>query len=110
MVEHFDVLGLRRLLTDWLASDVRRSVERQLLEPLLGADPSGALIRALHGFLDQESSATTAAAILGVHRNTVLDRLERIRKLLPVDLSAPDDRLVVHLATRLTTADGMGPG
>lgn len=109
-VEHFDVLGLRRVLADWLASDVRRSVARQLLEPLISVDPSGALVRTLRCFLDEESSATATAAILGVHRNTVLDRLERIRKLLPVDLNAPDDRLVVHLATRLITADGVGIG
>lgn len=40
----------------------------------------------------------------------VLDRLEWIRKLLPVDLGTPDDRVVVHLATRLVTADGVGSG
>ncbi|MFF0448905.1 helix-turn-helix domain-containing protein [Streptomyces sp. NPDC004609] len=39
--------------------------------------------------------------MLGVHRNTVLHRLERVRALLPVDLSRPDERLVVHLATRV---------
>jgi DNA-binding PucR family transcriptional regulator len=43
--------------------------------------------------------------VLGVHRNTVLHRLDRARTLLPVDLARPDERLVVHLATRVAGVD-----
>ena len=72
----------------------------EVLTPLLEADPHGELVRTLRGYLDRESSATDTAAALGMHRNTVMQRLERIRDLLPVDLDDPDDRIVVHLATR----------
>jgi DNA-binding PucR family transcriptional regulator len=51
-------------------------------------------------YLDLESSTSRTAALLRVHRNTVLARLERARGLLPVSLDDPDDRIVVHLATR----------
>jgi len=109
-VEHLDVLGLRRMLAEWFASEHRRTAARQLLEPLLVAEPSGSLVRTLGCFLDSESSTTTTAKVLNVHRNTVVDRLERIRRLLPVDIDRPDDRLVVHLATRLLALDQLTAG
>ncbi|MFE3175747.1 helix-turn-helix domain-containing protein [Amycolatopsis sp. NPDC059235] len=44
-------------------------------------------------------------AILGLHRSTVTQRMERIAELLAVDLGDPDDRLAVHLATRAAGVD-----
>lgn len=72
-----------------------------LLRPLIDADPSGQLVHTLACYLDHESSATAAAGALGVHRNTVLQRLDRIRVLLDADLSDVDQRLALHLAARL---------
>lgn len=40
-----------------------------------------------------------------MHRNTVLQRLDRIRSLLIVEFNAADERLVPHLATRLVQSD-----
>ncbi len=109
-VEHLDVLGLRRMLAEWFASESRQLAARQLLEPLLAAEPNGSLVRTLGCFLDCESSTTTTAKMLDIHRNTVVDRLERIRRLLPVDIDRPDDRLVVHLATRLVALEQPASG
>jgi DNA-binding PucR family transcriptional regulator len=58
-------------------------------------------VHTLACYLDHESSATAAAGALGVHRNTVLQRLDRIRVLLDADLSDVDQRLALHLAVRL---------
>ncbi|HEV7728370.1 MAG: hypothetical protein JWQ26_604 [Modestobacter sp.] len=100
-VEHIDAMSLKRLLLGWYASGPLREVAAELLAPLRDVDPSGELVRTLGTYLDHESSATTTAIVLGVHRNTVLHRLDRIRGLLAVDLSRPDERLVAHLATRV---------
>jgi purine catabolism regulator len=104
-VEHIDAMSLKRLLLGWYASGPLREVAAELLAPLRDADPGGELVRTLGTYLDHESSATTTALVLGVHRNTVLHRLDRIRGLLAVDLSRPDERLVAHLATRMTGAE-----
>ncbi|MCU1607659.1 MAG: hypothetical protein JWP46_4124 [Modestobacter sp.] len=104
-VEHIDAMSLKRLLLGWYASGPLREAAAELLAPLWAADDSGELVRTLGTYLDHESSTTTTAIVLGVHRNTVLHRLDRARSLLPVDISRPDERLVVHLATRVTGVD-----
>jgi sugar diacid utilization regulator len=105
-VEHIDAMSLKRLLLGWYASGPLREAAADLLAPLWAADESGELVRTLGTYLDHESSTTTTAIVLGVHRNTVLHRLDRARSLLPVDLARPDERLVVHLAIRVAGVDG----
>ncbi|SNR88968.1 PucR C-terminal helix-turn-helix domain-containing protein [Haloechinothrix alba] len=100
-VEHIEAMSVKRLLVSWYSSNPLRSVGMNLLNPLTEADSSGELLRTLRRYLDLESSATATAKALSVHRNTVIQRLEKIGSLLPVDLADPDDRLVVHLATRV---------
>jgi PucR family transcriptional regulator, purine catabolism regulatory protein len=104
-VEHIDAMSLKRLLLGWYASGPLREAAADLLAPLWAADDSGELVRTLGTYLDHESSTTTTAIVLGVHRNTVLHRLDRARALLPVDIARPDERLVVHLATRVAGVD-----
>lgn len=104
-VEHIDGMSVTRLLAEWYGSGSLRRVTAEVLAPLTAADPAGDLLRTLATYLDHESSATTAAVVLGIHRNTVLHRLARIRELLPLDLADPDERLVAHLATRVARVD-----
>jgi hypothetical protein len=99
-VERTDPIGLRRMLLAWYAYEPARDIATEVLQPLRDADPTGELSRTLSCFLDHESSITTTAAILGIHRNTVVHRLGKIRTVLGVDLSDPNDRLAAHLATR----------
>jgi sugar diacid utilization regulator len=107
-VEHIDAVSMKRLLVGWYGSGTLRSVADEIVTPLLDADPSGELVRTLRLYLDLESSTTLTAARLGVHRNTVMQRIERARRLLSVDLDDPDDRIVVHLATRAVGIDWDG--
>ncbi len=91
----------KRLLVNRYVTGMQNDLAEQLLSPLVVADPSGQLVHTLSCYLDHESAATATAAALGVHRNTVLQRLERIRALLSVDFADADERLALHLATRL---------
>ncbi|MDW6066179.1 helix-turn-helix domain-containing protein [Streptomyces sp. FXJ1.4098] len=70
-----------------------------LLAPLLRADRDGSLLRTLATLLDV-GTPSAAAARLGVHRNTVTARLERIRSL-GCDPDDPALRLALHLACRV---------
>jgi hypothetical protein len=99
-VEHIDPLSIKRMLVGWYAQESLQEIASGLLEPLRAADRSGELVHTLRCYLDSESSITTTAAILGLHRNTVQNRLHRIRELLQADLERPDERLAVHLAVR----------
>ncbi|SDF45364.1 PucR C-terminal helix-turn-helix domain-containing protein [Lentzea fradiae] len=100
-VERVGSSSATRLLIHHYVTDAQLGFARQLLGPLLTADPSGQLLRTLASYLDRQSSATGTAVDLGIHRNTVLQRLDRIRSLVPVDLTDPDERLGLHLAVRL---------
>ncbi|GEL19742.1 helix-turn-helix domain-containing protein [Pseudonocardia asaccharolytica] len=98
-VEHIDELGARRILARWHESEAFSSYARTVLAPLL--DGEDVLLDTLQVYLDRESSASAAASFLGVHRNTVNQRVERAERALGVDLSRPDDRLVIQLACRV---------
>jgi hypothetical protein len=95
---HVDRMGLAQMLLAWTRTDTFLPAARSLLEPLDGQP--GELLLTLTAFLDAESSLTETAAVLGVHRNTVAARISRVRELLAVDLSDPDERLALHLACR----------
>jgi purine catabolism regulator len=72
-----------------------------LLAPAIVADHDGELIHTLETYLDNQSSPTETANQLGIHRNTVLNRIEKLRSLLTVNLDDPDERLAVQLACRV---------
>lgn len=98
-VEHFDALGIARLLATWQESEVTRSFAETVLAPLRDAQ-GGTLLATLRAYLDHGASPAEAAAALGVHRNTVGLRLQQIRERLDVDLSDPTLRLAMHVAVR----------
>ncbi|MER7080715.1 PucR C-terminal helix-turn-helix domain-containing protein [Saccharopolyspora kobensis] len=105
---HVDQLGMAQLLLEWTRTDTFEPAARTLIAPLRGQP--GDLIRTLAAYLDAESSIAETAAVLGVHRNTVAARIERIERLLAVDLGHRDERLALHLACRaVTLAEGWDP-
>ncbi|GAA3034356.1 PucR family transcriptional regulator [Actinokineospora globicatena] len=97
-VEFADEAGVRRLLAAATSEDVRARSQRMLGALLSPANAD--LARTLETYLDLESSATSTAARLGIHRNTVVKRLSRIEELLGANLSDPEVRLALHLACR----------
>lgn len=100
-VQHIDALGVRRILLGWYASESFAAFASSLLAPVVDSDADGQLLATLETYLDSESSATLTATALGVHRNTVINRVDRLRTLLTVDLDDPEERLAVQLACRV---------
>lgn len=96
---HVDRLGLAQLLLAWTQTDTFVPAARELLSPLTEAG-QGRLLETLVTYLDARSSATETASILGVHRNTVTERITRVERLLGVDLDDAETRLALHLACR----------
>lgn len=104
-VEHADELGVRRALSEWYRAEGFRRYAEQILAPLLDSQDEQ-LLRTLGAYLDNESSTSATAARLHVHRNTVTQRIARAESLLSVNLTRPDDRLVVQLACRVLGLTG----
>jgi PucR-like helix-turn-helix protein/diguanylate cyclase with GGDEF domain len=107
VVQHIDELGVKRILLGWYASETFAEFARTLLGPLMKVDVNHELLPTLEAFLDCESSPTEAGALLNVHRNTVLNRIERARAALSVDLDDPEERLAVQLACRIRRLRGL---
>ncbi|GAB3394935.1 PucR family transcriptional regulator [Amycolatopsis echigonensis] len=105
-VQHIDEVGLQRILVGWYSSEESRDLARSLLRPVLEIDRQEELLSTLEVFLDNESSPTVTAEILGVHRNTVVNRISRAKSVLSADLDDPDERLAVQLACRLAKLRG----
>ncbi|MFR9798854.1 PucR family transcriptional regulator [Streptomyces sp. MS06] len=95
-VRSFDELGYQVMLAALSQRDLRHAA-RIVLRDLLTAPDGTMLVITLAALLDCSNSTSQAAARLGVHRNTVLGRVERIRAR-GIDLDHPDQRLALHLA------------
>lgn len=93
-----DAFGLEQLLLARTESDTFVPAAEALLAPLRAE--GGGLIETLAVYLDNESGIAATAQQLGIHRNTVAQRVRRIEELLGVDLRDASARLALHLASR----------
>ncbi len=96
----FSQLGIYRLLFAARELPELRSFHDDTLQALIEYDRkhNADLVRTLGAFFDGKCGPKEAAAILGVHRNTVLYRLQRIQDLSGLDLDDAEVRLRLHLA------------
>jgi len=98
----FEDLGVYRLLAgiDNL-DEVERYVHRWLGALLHYDEQRGAdLVRTLSHYLANGGAYDATAHVLVVHRNTLKYRLQRIREISGLDLSDPEIRFNLQLATR----------
>lgn len=94
-------LGLYDLLTRVVPDAELETFVEQQLGPLLEADARSGnrLVETLNAYLEVGRSKTAAAAVLGVRRQTMYLRLERISTLLGgLDLGSHDRLTALDLA------------
>jgi PucR family transcriptional regulator, purine catabolism regulatory protein len=89
----------RQYLLTAVTDEQARHRAQLLLQPLRDA-ADAALLDTLSVYLLCECSTSATARRLGVHRNSVIKRLARIRSLLDVDLDDDDTRLALRIACR----------
>lgn len=96
--EHPDLAGLMA----YIPAALRMAFVEQRIGPLRRADQTRgtALVCTLLTYIDQGHNARAAARVLGVHVNTLHNRLETIAALLP-GWSEAGRSIEVHLALRL---------
>jgi len=81
---------------------------RAAIGPVLDWDASrgGALLPTLAAYLDNRSSPVATARALHLHKNTVLQRLDRVAELLGADWQHPDRLFGVTVAVRVSALLG----
>ncbi|MGW7251989.1 helix-turn-helix domain-containing protein [Streptomyces decoyicus] len=84
-------------VTSLVAPADARQHAQSLLAPLADSPP---LLATLHNWLSLHGSWDRTATALGVHRNTVRQRITRIAGLLDTDLDDPDVRMELWFALR----------
>lgn len=91
--QHYAALGPYRLLGDGQSTQ-----ESQVLSPLKESGTSGPmLLETLETYLDLAGDVQNVAARLNLHRSSLYYRLDRIGRLLGVDLSDGMTRLALHI-------------
>jgi sugar diacid utilization regulator len=98
----FDELGFLRMLDTGAGGTKIRRFVRDWLGALLDYDArTGAqLVPTLAQYLDCGGNYDGTAEALVIHRSTLRYRLQRIREVGGLDLTDPDNRLNLHVATR----------
>lgn len=113
--EALDVLGrttARHRVVTWddvvaggfaglLPPDAARAYARDLLEPVRAREAGEQLLSVLRTFLAHNGNRRQAAAELGVHRNTMLQRLHAVEQALGRSLDDPQLRADLWIALRV---------
>ena len=78
---------------------------RRLVEPLLAYDPDrrSDLLCTLRVYFAANANASEAADRVFLHRNSMLDRLARVQKLVSLDLREPETKLALQVELLLST-------
>ncbi|MEV0671084.1 helix-turn-helix domain-containing protein [Mycobacterium sp. NPDC050441] len=89
-----------------LAQVTETEQSRQLVREVLGPLRSGTdLLETLGAYLAEGGNVNATARVLNVHRNTMLAKLDRISRLLGMDIRVPENQFTVWLAIRLDLLD-----
>lgn len=101
-VSGYPELRVFGVLADVAASDQGKAFAREVLTPLTRRNgESGGLDRAVMAYVEAGGNLNAAARDLGLHRNTMLYKLERASRMLRMDLRQADSRFTVWLAYRI---------
>lgn len=101
----FEGLGVERLLAQIPATPLSQGYVTSMLGPIQGDDE---LLRTLELYLKLGGNKSATAAAVPLHRSSLHYRLDKISRLLGMDLDDPDQCLELWLAIRLGRVLGHG--
>ena len=93
-------LGVHRLLGTSDDQSLRAALVQPGIERLI-SQGGAQYVRTALAYLDEAGSVQRTAQALGIHRQTLYHRLERIEQITGLDLDSGRDRLALHLALTL---------
>lgn len=90
----FDEMGIYRLLSQVSDTRLLREMGEETLRPLLEYDKlhDTLYVETLRHYLASERSIQAVAQQMQTHRNTIIYRINNIKKMLNCDLETPEDR------------------
>ena len=105
---NFDDMGIYRLLALVPDKALLREMSRDLLKPLLLYDQKhdGEYLRTLENYLILEGSYLAMSEKMFIHRNTLMYRMNKIKKLLGTDLSTAEDKMKYQIACLIMHMEG----
>jgi purine catabolism regulator len=107
-VTAFPDLGVYRLLLAQRESSELKRFVRDTLGPLLEHGTSSSdLLETLEGYFLARGNVSRAAALLHIHRNTLIYRLQRISEITGIDWDRAEDQLALQLALKAHRVLGM---
>jgi len=107
-IYHVDNLGVGKLL-----AEIREESQQEFMEKTIYSTKNNKekkinefLLETLQGFFDNNLSITQTAKALFVHRNTLLYRLGRVKKITGLDPKKFDDAVQLRLALKMRIYQG----
>jgi sugar diacid utilization regulator len=101
----FSDLRVHSALLELAQAPTGRDFAQEILAPLRGAR-GGSLEDVVRAYVESGGNLNEASRRLNVHRNTMLYKLDRVGRLLGMDLRAPETQFTVWLALRLSALSG----
>ena len=102
-IYHVDNLGIGRLLTEIKEESQKEFIEKTIYSTKGNKEKkiNEFLLETLQGFFDNNLSITKTAKALFMHRNTLLYRLGKIRKITGLDPKKFDDAVQLRVALKM---------
>ena len=96
----FDDMGIYRLLYLVPDKSLLHEMSADLLKPLIDYDQQhdSQLVETLENYLKYSGSFSAMSDVMFVHRNTLMYRMNNIKKLLGTDLTSAEDKLSYQIA------------
>jgi len=107
-IYHVDNLGVGKLLAEIKGESQQEFMERTIYSTKNNKEKkiNEFLLETLQGFFDNNLSITQTAKALFIHRNTLLYRLERVKKITGLDPKKFDDAVQLRLALKMRIYQG----
>jgi sugar diacid utilization regulator len=103
-VSGYDELRIFVALRDLADSENGRSFAREVLAPLRRADGTARSLESVaFAYIAESGNLNAAARRLGLHRNTTLYKLDRVSRVLGMDIRSADTQFMVWLAHHIDT-------
>jgi len=101
--QRYDTLGTYRLLFPFCASEEMQAFSHRILDVIADCDNEygSHLLEALEQYVTSGCDLSTAAGILGLHKNTVRYRLEKIMDITGLDYRRFSDMEQLSLAVKI---------
>jgi sugar diacid utilization regulator len=110
-VAGYDDLRIFVALRDLADSENGRSFAAEMLAPLRRADGNArSLESVVFAYIAESGNLNAAARRLGLHRNTTLYKLDRVSRVLGMDIRSADTQFMVWLAHHIDTLTQVNDG